>query len=584
MSSSFHELGLLPELVETVNELGYREPTPIQMQAIPALLAGRDVLGQSQTGTGKTAAYTLPMLQRLDYNAAGVQALVMTPTRELAIQVAEAVFRYGHLLGIRVLPIYGGQSYTRQTRRLERGIHLVVGTPGRILDLIRQKALDLSGVHYLVLDEADEMLKMGFIDDVEAILGETDSQTRLTALFSATLPSPIRRLADRYMHDPLPLTIEHKTLTVENIAQRYYLVYEQDKLAALTRLLELEALHNILIFTRTKAGAAELAEALYARGYPAEALHGDLTQAARETVMRRFRGGQITMLVATDVAARGIDIPDVSHVINYDIPMGEEDYVHRIGRTARAGRAGDAITLVTPKERHSLKAIEGYTRQTITRAKLPTPDEIHAHRATLFGRSIINALETEPLEEAYTLLSELVQQGFSAEEVAAATIRLARAQELRRPIEHVHDVHESEAKGARKRSDETPRPRPARRNGMEQGMVRLYLNIGSEKGIRPGDIVYAIASEASIPGKAIGAIEIQREGSFVDVNEEHVETVLRVMGAGKIRGIPVTLARAASGAGAKSGKPYPKKPRAGTVANPGGDVGRHAFKKGKRHE
>ncbi len=358
MSTEFRMFSLHPALMQAVDELGYESPTPIQERAIPVLMSGRDVLGQAQTGTGKTAAFALPMLHALQYDKVdiGVQGLVVTPTRELALQVAEAIAEYGRHRGVRVLAVYGGQSYALQIGRLQRGVDIVIGTPGRMLDLIQKGVLDLSHVRYLVLDEADEMLSMGFIEDIEAILKETPP-TRQTALFSATLPEPIRRLADRYMSTPAAITINPQRLTVAETEQRYYVVTEEDKLAALTRLFEMEEMSGVLIFTRTKVRAAELADALFARGIQAEALHGDLSQPARETVMNRFRRGQIAVLV----------------VVNYDLPFDPEIYVHRIGRTGRAGKSGIAITLATPGERHRLQAIEAYTMQPITRTKLPTP-------------------------------------------------------------------------------------------------------------------------------------------------------------------------------------------------------------------
>lgn len=546
MTDTFDTLGLRSELVRTVAELGYEQPTPIQAGAIPVLLAGRDVLGQAQTGTGKTAAFTLPMLEMLDPVQSGVQSLILAPTRELAIQVAEAVYRYGHQLGVRVLPIYGGQSITRQMKRLERDTQVVVGTPGRMLDLIRRNVLDLSHVRYLVLDEADEMLKMGFIEDVEAILSATPT-SRQTALFSATLSTEIRRLAQSYMNEPVPVLIQGESMTVPQMEQRYYLVDEKYKFAALTRLLEVENLNSTLIFTRTRAGAAELAENLVARGYPAEAIHGDLSQDARETVMRRFRKGQLTVLVATDMVARGVDIEDVSHVINYDIPFDPEDYVHRIGRTGRAGRSGIAITLLTPGQTRRLKMIEGFTKHNIHRATLPTVEAVYTSRESRFQTQLDVTL-SENLEDEVRFVQQLVEAGYDPVEMAAAAIHMARMVEQQRPVEEILDVREKRA------ADRAPRLRDRERGqsnsggrrkpDFEPGMVRLLLNLGREHGIRPGDVVGAIASEARIPGNAIGAIDIGKHETFVDVKEKHVENVLRSMKQGKLRGKMMTLTRA----------------------------------------
>ena len=458
MTTAFETLGLCPGLVQTVTELGYTQPTPIQAGAIPVLLAGRDVLGQAQTGTGKTAAFALPMLQLLDMRGAGVQGLVLAPTRELAIQVADAIYRYGHHLGGRVLPVYGGQEYARQQRRLAQGVPIVVGTPGRMLDLLRQGALDLGTVRYLVLDEADAMLQMGFIEDVEALL-EATPPTRQTALFSATLPPAIRHLATRYMRDPLTVAMADETRTVPQTTQRYYVLQEFAKVAALALLLEVEEIKSALIFTRTRVGAAELAETLVARGYPAEALHGDLSQAARETVLRRFRSGRVTLLVCTDVGARGLDIADVSHVVNFDMPFEVTDYVHRIGRTGRAGRSGVALTLVTQSERHRLRAIETFIRQPITRATLPSLAEVEAQRDAHFKRRLDAILAESNLSRELMLVTELAA-GTDADvaRIAAAAIRLARAPEQHRPLEAVRDLAAPPSRTVPRRSQPVGRP------------------------------------------------------------------------------------------------------------------------------
>lgn len=543
MTTEFEMFALHPALMQAVDELGYESPTPIQERAIPALMSGRDVLGQAQTGTGKTAAFALPMLHGLDIDGerTHVQGLVVAPTRELAMQVAQAIYEYGRHRGVRVLAVYGGQSYTHQISRLQRGVDIVIGTPGRMLDLIHRGVLDLSGVRYLVLDEADEMLSMGFIEDIEAILSETPS-TRQTALFSATLPEPIRQLADRYMSAPEAITINPQRLTVAETEQRYYVVNEEDKLAALTRLLEMEAMTSVLIFTRTKVRAAELAEALFARGIQAEALHGDLSQPARETVMNRFRRGQITVLVATDVAARGLDIEGVSHVINYDPPFDPEIYVHRIGRTGRAGKSGIAIMLVTPREKRRLQEIEAYTMQPISRAPLPTAADILARRDAQFLQQMDGQLEGD-LSGERALVARMLAAGHTAEDIAAAAIRLARVQEQQRPIEEIQEVHERPQRHAKfiERPERPPRPMHRRRGEREPGMVRLWLNVGEAQGIRPRDIVGAIAGETGIPGRAIGAIDIQPQQTFVDVAERHATQVLHKMKHWKVHGHPVVL-------------------------------------------
>ena len=543
MSTEFQAFSLHPALMQAVDELGYESPTPIQERAIPALMSGRDVLGQAQTGTGKTAAFALPMLHGLatDDARGRVQGLVVAPTRELAIQVAKAVYEYGQHRGVRVLAVYGGQSYSHQISRLRRGVDIVIGTPGRMLDLIRKDVLDLSAVRYLVLDEADEMLSMGFIEDIEAILSETPA-TRQTALFSATLPEPIRRLADRYMSAPEAIMINPKRITVAETEQRYYVVNEEDKLAALTRLLETEEMTSALIFVRTKVRAAELTDALLARGIQAEALHGDLSQPARETVMNRFRRGQVTVLVATDVAARGLDIDDVSHVVNYDIPFDPEVYVHRIGRTGRAGKSGVALMLVTPRERRRLQEIESFTMQPIARAKLPTPADILVRRDAQFLLKMGGQLENGSGNEQ-ALVAQMVAAGYAVSDIAAAAIRLARAQEQQRPIEEIREVPARPQRHAKFEEKPERRPKRARRrNGeREPGMVRLWLNVGAAHGIRPRDVVGAIAGETGIPGRAIGAIEIQPQQTFVDVAERHAGQVLHKMKHWKVRGRVVVL-------------------------------------------
>lgn len=567
--SQFERLGLRAEIVQAVIELGYENPTPIQEGAIPALLEGRDVLGQAQTGTGKTAAFSLPLLERINFDLRQPQGLILAPTRELAVQVAEAIIQYGRKLGIRVAAIYGGSSYYKQLKRLEEGVHVVVGTPGRVIDLIERGALVLGGVRYLVLDEADEMLKMGFIDDVERILRETPSD-RQTALFSATLPPEIRDLAQKYMHNPASVTIAHKTLTVPQIEQRYYLIDEDYKLPLVGRLLETEDIKSALIFTRTKIGAANLSDALLARGFPVEAIHGDLSQDVRETVMRRFRNGLVNILVATDVAARGLDIDHVSHVINFDIPYDAEDYVHRIGRTGRAGREGMAITLVTPRERRLLRVIEHYTKSTLIRATIPTAEDVLAKRDATFTSKLAAAMVEPDLGRESALVANMVEAGYDLSALAAAAVRLARTDDLRRPLDDIREPaprregdrspmvrdrfgRSGERRGAydrRERSfngDGEDRPRRSRadKTGREAGMVRLLMDAGREQGVQPGDVVGAIAGRAGIPGKAIGAIDIHRTETYVDVMEAHVDRVLRQMRAGTtVRGKEITIRRA----------------------------------------
>ena len=533
MSSNFESFELDPELVRAVGDMAYEAPTPIQVQTIPALLEGRDVLGQAQTGTGKTAAFALPMLNNLDAEVRGVKGLVIEPTRELAIQVAKAVRDYSRHQRVDVLAVYGGQAYDRQIRRLRRGVDIVVGTPGRMLDLIRKQILDLGAVQFVVLDEADQMLSMGFIEDMEAILKETPS-TRQTALFSATLPQPIRRLADNYMQDPITVAINPDQVTVPETEQRYYLVNDADKLAALTRLLETESATRTLVFVRTKVSAAGLAEELFGRGFQAEALHGDMVQSARETVMGHFRQGQTAILVATDVAARGLDIQDVSHVINYDVPYDPEDYVHRIGRTGRAGKSGVAIMLLTPKERRRLHGIEAFTLQTIRQAELPTVEEVLARRDARFTESLLAELaELKPRSSA--LVEHLESLGFPTAEIAAASMQLARNTMGEPEVESVRAVGDFE----RGRRDTAKRARGGDRR--KSGIRQLAMDVGKSEGVRPRDVVGAIAGEAGVPGRAVGAIEIQDHRTLIEVAERYADRVLAKMRRVRMRGHWVTL-------------------------------------------
>ena len=516
---SFQALGLSEPLLQSIAEVGYEAPTPIQSAAIPPLLAGRDLIGQAQTGTGKTAAFGLPLLQAIDPAQRSIQALVLTPTRELAIQVAEALHTYGkNLQGLVVLPVYGGHSLEDQQRRLQRGVHVVVGTPGRIMDHLRRGTLRLDRLRMVVLDEADEMLRMGFIEDVEWILAQAppSSAGRQTALFSATMPPEIRRVAQRHLKDPATLELEHKALTLPAIEQRYLLVAQPQKLEALTRLLEIEPTEAVLVFTRTKNAAAQVAERLEARGYSVAALHGDMGQPLRERVIERLRGGSVEIVVATDVAARGLDVERISHVVNYDVPNDVEAYVHRIGRTGRAGRAGIAVLFVTPRERRMLQDIERFTGQRVAPMKMPTPADVAARRSELFKESLRKAIGEGDLELYLALVEDLVEEGFEIAEIAAAAAWLARRE---RPLVEV--AVEPEAR-------ELP--------GTGDGMVRLFLNAGRQAGVRPADVVGAIANEAGVPGREIGAIDIYDRFSLVDVPARFQRQIIDKMSGATLRG------------------------------------------------
>lgn len=546
MTHIFSDLGLHPQLVQTVTKLGYANPTKIQAEIIPLMLSGQDVIGQSQTGTGKTAAFSLPVLQTLTPSVDYVQALILTPTRELAKQVANSVYDYGHVLGVRVLPIYGGQAYSRQIGRLKKGVDIVAGTPGRLLDLIRKGALDLNHITTLILDEADEMLSMGFIEDIETIIKATPA-TRQTALFSATLPPAIRNLADRYMNHPQSVTIEGKHLTVATIEQRTYLVQQADKLAALTRLLEIEETTNALVFARTRVGTDQLATELSLRGFPAESLHGDMSQEARERVLERFRRGQMSVLVGTDVAARGLDIDDISHVFNYDLPPDPEVYVHRIGRTGRAGRTGVAVSLVTPGERRRVRQIEAYIRQSITQRTLPTAEEIERYRRQQLVQKLEMWLERDRCRQERELVSELMANGHDSADIAAVALKLVKAEEKQRPIETISDVSEQRSRiGKFQRNSKKGRCRGSRSQSgtsQEEGMVRLTLSAGRANGVKVNHVVGSLASHANIPGHTIGKIEIKPQHTLVDVPEQLVGRVLSKANSYRLGSRRVTIKR-----------------------------------------
>ena len=548
---TFDQLHLVPPLLQAVDDAGFEAPTPIQLQTIPPLLDGLDVIGQAQTGTGKTAAFALPMLQALDVTLRQPQALILTPTRELALQVAEAIHLLGrHLDEVRVLPVYGGQPISRQISRLDKGVHIVVGTPGRIMDHLRRDTLDFAALRMIVLDEADEMLRMGFIEDVEWILDQAPRGLQ-TALFSATIPDEIREVADHYLYEPVTVRIEPKALTVPTVDQRYINVSEKQKLNALTNILEtqLDPGEAVLTFTRTRVGAAGLADQLQARGFAAEAMHGEMAQAQREQVLRRLRAGQTEIVVATDVAARGLDVEHISTVVNYDIPYDVESYVHRIGRTARAGRSGKAILFVTPAQRQMQHNIEWFIGQKIEPMQVPSKADVASRRIALFKQQLIKTLEEEDLDLYLNLVEELAEEsGSDMAEIAAAAARLAREDRpLVAPVE----------------------PAPELVGHPEQGMVRLFVDAGRRSGVRPGDIVGAIANEADVPGKAIGAIDIYDRFTFVEVPAQYKDQVLERMANSMIRHreAKIRVARPPEekppAGPARPGKPKRRRPRSG---------------------
>lgn len=529
MTNEFMQFNLRPELVQAVTELGYTTPTPIQIEMIPVMITGCDVIGQAQTGTGKTAAFALPILHRLVNGQGRVQSLILTPTRELATQVSEAIAEYGKFMGVRTLAVYGGQAYGPQINKLNRGVDIVVGTPGRLIDLINKKVLDISHVHTVVLDEADEMLSMGFVEDIETILSSTPAE-RQTALFSATMPTEIRRLAGKYMHQPHEITIKREQVTVDNTEQRYYMVYHKDKLAALTRLFEMDDFTSVLIFVRTRATSSEIANQLTARGYPAEALNGDLNQEARERTLERFRQNRVKVLVATDVAARGLDIDNISHVINFDLPENAEPYVHRIGRTGRAGKSGIALSLVSPSDRQHLQQIERFTRRKLIKSELPSEEDLIKYREANLLKQVSTWLGRGRCRRERAMVDQLVEEGFEPLDIAAAALKIARAEEKQRPIEPVAQVMDREKvqRTGRKFQDRPMMNQNFSRNSTshEAGMVRLTMDVGKNHGLRPSDIVGAIAAQASIPGSVIGKIRIQDNNTQVDVPEEYLTRLL----------------------------------------------------------
>jgi ATP-dependent RNA helicase DeaD len=623
-SISFTQLALKPEVLQALRDVGYESPSPIQAATIPYLLEGKDVLGQAQTGTGKTAAFALPILSHLDLSQTKPQALVLAPTRELAIQVAEAFQRYAtHLPGFHVLPIYGGQSYTPQLQSLRRGVHVVVGTPGRIMDHLKRGTLALDNLRHIVLDEADEMLRMGFIDDVEWIL-EQAPKKRQVALFSATMPPPIRRIAQRHLNAPVEITIKSKTSTATNIRQRYWAVAGMHKLDALTRILEVEPFDGMIVFTRTKQATEELAERLSARGFAAEALNGDIAQAQRERTVARLKNNQVDILVATDVAARGLDVERVSHVVNFDVPNDSESYVHRIGRTGRAGRSGEAILFVSPRERNMLRVIERATRQPIEQMQMPSTEAVNEQRVTRFKQKITDAFATGEASRYRFIVDQYESEhGTSPADIAAALISIAqgrspllieqrerygnapegsapaqfdrkpahrdrpeRSERPERPAAFARDTQsERPARAARPErsdrperperferhaggandtpfdgaSDRPPRPRKdsfpseprpnSKRPAGDVNMETYRVEVGHEHGVKPGNIVGAIANEAGIEGQFIGRVDIRDTHSFVDLPEGMPKEIFQQLKKARVAGQELRISPAKLSAG-----------------------------------
>lgn len=515
--TTFQDLNLSDATLKAVGALGFEEPTAIQEKAIPPALEGRDIIGQAQTGTGKTAAFAIPIVERLTNVAIQPAALVLTPTRELCLQVAGEVGKIGQWRGLTTLPVYGGQSLDRQMRSLRRGVDVVIGTPGRLLDHLRRGTLKLSGVQVVVLDEADEMLDMGFIEDIETILSKVPAK-RQTMLFSATMPDAITKLAQRHLRDPIRITVAPEQVTVPQINQVYYEIKTRDRVEGLSRILDVQDVDKAIIFCRTKKTVDEVAESLKVRGYLAEAIHGDLSQRERERVMGKFRRGEIELLVATDVAARGLDISDVTHVINYEIPQDAESYVHRIGRTGRAGKSGEAITLIAPREFRQLRDIERAVKSRIQRRDLPSMREIVEKKRDIIKERLVQAIERGRLADYRTVVEEVLDEGdWDSVDVAAAALQMWAGEDIQ------------------------GEPRSTEDTGAEPGMVRLFVNVGREHGVSPADIVRTVASQGGTPGNLIGLIKIFDRFTFVEVPEAYASSVIEGVTSATIRGRVVNV-------------------------------------------
>ena len=534
--TTFAELQIHPDVVRAIAAVGYESPTGIQAATIPALMAGSDVVGLAQTGTGKTAAFALPILSKIDTTSKATQALVLAPTRELALQVAEAFSRYGaHLKQLNVLPIYGGSSYTVQLAGLRRGAHVVVGTPGRVIDHLDRGTLDLSGVDYLVLDEADEMLAMGFSEEVDRILSETPEYKQV-ALFSATMPPAIRKITTKYLHDPFEVASKAKTATAENISQRYIQVAGPRKMDALTRVLEVEPFEAMIVFVRTKQATEEVAEKLRARGFSAAAINGDIPQGQRERTIAALKNGSIDILVATDVAARGLDVERISHVLNYDIPHDTESYVHRIGRTGRAGRSGAALLFVSPRERHLLKAIEKATRQTLTETALPTVEDVNAQRVAKFADSITNAIGDPGIE----LFRRLVEDYEREHDVPMADIAAALALQSRDGEAFLLAPDPPPERRERRKEREEHRDRPERPRSTK-AFTTYRIDVGKRHRIGPGAIVGAIANEGGLHRSDFGHIAIGPDFSMVELPAKLPGATLKKLEQTRISGVLINL-------------------------------------------
>ena len=547
---TFESLGLRKPMLQTISALGYESPSPIQLEAIPPLLEGRDILGQAQTGSGKTAAFALPLLARLNLKKRSPQILVLAPTRELAIQVSEAFQKYAsNLKGFHVVPIYGGQDYRVQFRALDRGVHVVVGTPGRVMDHMRKGSINLDDLQCLVLDEADEMLRMGFIDDVEWVLEQIPNEHQ-TALFSATMPKQISKIAKNYLHDPALISIKDKTTTVSTVRQRYWMVSGMHKLDALTRILEVEDTDGILVFARTKIMTTQLAERLEARGFAAEALNGDMPQRLRETTVNRLKSGKLDILIATDVAARGLDVPRISHVVNYDVPYDTETYVHRIGRTARAGREGDAILFVSPREKRMLRSIEKATRLKIERMDLPSHSVVNERRVDKFKQRITDTLANGDDNKLFSEIVEsyCIEHDVTPIEMASALACMAQGDSplvLDKDEKVKFEQFDRPQRGGRRSRDDrgdrkVQRGRKDKKKKpstpITQGMERFHISVGKAHGVKPASIVAAVSDVSGLTDKDIGCIELHDRFSFIELPFGLSKTIFNELKKTKVAG------------------------------------------------
>ncbi len=522
-TTKFDLLELNPNILRAVEEMGFEEMSPIQAKAIPVLLEGKDVIGQAQTGTGKTAAFGIPLLQRVNPKERHLQAVVLCPTRELAIQVAEEIRKLANFMhGIKILPVYGGQEIAKQIRSLKSGVQIIIGTPGRVMDHMRRKTVKFDTVNTIILDEADEMLNMGFREDIETILSEIPEE-RQTVLFSATMPGPIQEIARTYQKNAETIRVVKRELTVPKIEQYYYEVTQRNKEDVLSRLLDMYNPKLSLVFCNTKKQVDELTSALQGRGYFAEGLHGDLKQQQRDRVMHSFRNGKTEILVATDVAARGIDVDDVEAVFNYDVPQDDEYYVHRIGRTGRAGREGRAFTLVVGREIYKLKDIMRYCNTKIKAQPIPSLNDVTAVKADKILEKLVNTIQNEDLTKYIAMIEERLNEGdFTSLDLAGAFLKISMGEDIAK----AEDVRNSEDFGD---------------TGAEVGMVRLFINLGKKQNVKPGDILGAIAGETGMPGKLIGSIDMYDKYTFVEVPREYASDVIQVMKSAKIKGKSINI-------------------------------------------